>query len=439
MVDGTPQSRSSRPASPFDAVEAGLRADGRLDDAFAVSAPAAAQPGEPRSILLTGATGFLGAFLLSELLRQTTATVHCLVRAPTPDEGLARLAHVQRHYELPDALPSDRVHAVCGDLAQPRLGLAEADYTRLAHTVDTIVHGAAAMNFYQPYEALRDTNVGGTRSVLQFAVTGPTKALHYISSSGVFDARSYLGKIVRETDVPERCDDSVTGYTQSKWVAERLVVAARDRCLPVCVHRPPFIVGHSETGVVDLDNLIVRMMVGCIQGGFWPDEWSPLDIIPVDYVSRAVARLVREPASAERTLHYAGARGLRLADIGRALQAAGYDLELRPFAEWKQELRRFSRQPQNALRPLAPLFLKANARLAKPVPDAFLQPPRPRFDSAATRAFLGGLGVPAPAMDDQLFARYCDYFVRVGWAPPAIETQRGAAAPAPAALPQANA
>ena len=171
----------------------------------------------------------------------------------------------------------------------------------------------------------------------------------------------------------------------------------------------------------------------------WPDECSPLDIIPVDYVSRAVARLVREPASAERTLHYAGARGLRLADIGRALQAAGYDLELRPFAEWKQELRRFSRQPQNALRPLAPLFLKANARLAKPVPDAFLQPPRPRFDSAATRAFLGGLGVPAPAMDDQLFARYCDYFVRVGWAPPAIETQRGAAAPAPAALPQANA
>lgn len=415
--------RGGGSSSPFDPMEAALRADSELGPDFAVDSTAIALDA-PRAVFLTGATGFLGAFLIHELLRQTEAEIHCLTRAATPTEGLVRIERAMRGYELLGELPLSRVHAVCGDLTRPGLGLSPADHARMAGAIDTIIHGGAEMNFYSSYEALKPANVDGTREVLRLAATGVAKRLHYISSSGVFDSRSYGGKIVRESDQPRQCTGSVTGYTQSKWVAENLAIAAGNRGLPVTVHRPPFIVGDSRTGVVNLENLIVKMMVGCIQGGFWPDEWWPVDIVPVDYVSRAVVRLLLEPASVGETYHYVPAHGLRVADIGRALRTNGYGIELLPYAEWRHELRRFARSRHNALRPLAPLFLKPSRRLAAPVPDAFMQPPRPIFDGSVTRERLSALGLGPPELNDALFSRYCAYFIRAGWVPRPVETRR---------------
>jgi thioester reductase-like protein len=403
---------------PADATEERMRADAQWHEPFAVPTAADFAAGEPAAILLTGATGFLGTFVLDELLRQTQAEIFCLVRASSPAKGLARIERARRHYELPGELPPGRVHAVCGDLLHPQFGLNEADYVRLARTLDAVIHGAAAMNFYQGYETLKPANVDGTREILRFATRGRPKRLHHISSAGVFDSRSYSGRLVRESDDPLLCEGSVTGYTQTKWVAERLMLAARERGLPVSIHRPPFITGHAENGVVDLDNLIVKMMAGCLQSGLWPDEPEPVDLAPVDYVSRAIVRVVREPSLAGRTWHYDGARRLRWADIGLAMRASGYALELMPYAEWKRELRQFSRAPQNALRPLVPLFLKTSRRLGRSVTDFYVQPPRPQFSGAATRALLAQRGVAIPDLGDRMFGCYCDYIIRAGWAPP---------------------
>jgi len=414
-------------ASPFEASEPRLQADAILPDGFAVPAGAGALVPAPRAIFLTGATGFLGAHLLDDLLRETDAEIFCLTRAASPGKGLARIERARHQYELPGELPPGRVHAVCGELEQPHFGLGDADYLRLTQTLDLVVHGAATMNFYQGYEKLRAANVLGTLEVLRFAVRGRVKPLHYISSSGVFDSMSYWGRMVTEADRPLHCDRSVTGYTQTKWVAERLVLAARDRGLPVCVHRPPFIMGHGETGVVALDNLVVKLMAGSLQGGIWPDDPAIMDLAPVDFVSRSVVRLLREPTAYGRVLHLVPADSPSLGGIGRRLAAgAGYRLDFRSYAHWKQELRHFARRDGNALRPLAPFFLKSSRRLGRPVPEAFLQPPRPSFDGAATRAYLRGLGLPVPAMDDALFGRYAAYFVRAGWAPPAPARDRAA-------------
>jgi len=415
MSDCAQPHQSSRQVAASDATEPGLQADAALDASFAVPPCAAAFSAEPREILLTGASGFLGAFVLDALIRETSARVRCLVRAPAPAAAFERLVLSRRRFGVDGDLPRDRVEAVCGDLALPGLGISEAEHAALARNADTIIHVGAAMNFYQSYEALRPANVGGTGEILRLAVRDHTKVLHYVSSSGVFEARSYLGMTVRESDQPARCDHSVTGYTQSKWVAERLVAAARGRGLPVCIHRPPFITGHSVTGAVDFDNLMTRMMVGCIQGGSWPDESAPVDLVPVDYVSGGLVRILCRPECIGRTFHYAGRRSLQWADIGRALRDCGFALDLPPFGEWKREMRRFVRSRDNALRPLAPFFLKTNPRLAEPSPDAFIEPRRPRFDGAATRELLAGLGVEAPDLDTPLFVTYCDYFQRSGW------------------------
>ncbi|HMD62268.1 MAG TPA: thioester reductase domain-containing protein [Opitutaceae bacterium] len=415
-----------------------MHSDKVLDPSFVVVDGSERPIAGPSAILLTGATGFLGSFILNDLLDRTDAEIFCLTRDPSAAAGRARVAQNLRDCELRDGLPQGRLHVFHGDVLKPCLGLAEADYRSLAREIDGVVHSAAVINFYHPYERLRAANVGGTREILAFANQGRAKILHYISSSGVFDSRPYWGSVVRESDRPLQCDKGVTGYTQSKWVAECLVAAARDRGLPVCIHRPPFITGHSQSGVVGLDNLIVRMMVGCIQGGFWPDVWSPVDLVPVDYVSRAVATLVGDPMSLGRTFHYGAPGGLRWADIGRALLAAGFGVEMTPYGRWKQELRRFTRVGQNALRPLAPLFLKPNPRLAKPVPDVFIQPPRPFFDSTVTREYLSSLGIDTPVLDQGLFARYCDFFMRKGWVAPRVEIQLGADGLAAPAAPRSH-
>ncbi|HVS51201.1 MAG TPA: thioester reductase domain-containing protein [Opitutaceae bacterium] len=420
-------------SASLNETEIAMRADARLQEPFAVPADGELTGGEPKAILLTGATGFLGTFLLAELLRETAAEIFCLVRAASPAKGLARIERARRHYEQPGELPPGRVHAVCGDLLHPCFGLAEPDYVRLARTLDTVIHGAAAMNFYQAYETLRPANVGGTREILRFATHGRAKVLHYVSSAGVFDSPAYSGQLVRESDEPEHCAGSVTGYTQTKWVAERLVLAARERGLPATIHRPPFITGHSETGVVDGDNLIVKMMAGCIQSGVWLDEPEPVDFVPVDYVSRAVVRLLCTPGIEGRTWHYDGTRRLRWADIGLAMRANGYAMELIPYPRWKQELRQFARAPANALRPLVPLFLKVNRRLGRSVTDFYLEPPRPHFNGAATRAFLAQRGIAIPDLGDRMFGGYCDYMVRAGWAPPTPGARAaGAFVPPPA-------
>jgi thioester reductase-like protein len=158
--------------------------------------PTADEAEWPEAVLLTGATGFLGVFLLLELLKQTTATIHCLVRGDDPQTARARLLRVleaalppgttrttrtTRHtHDTHDTTRHDthgtrarageerdggewgRVEVVCGDLSRERLGLGEEQFAELANRVDAIYHNGAVVNSVLPYSALRQENVGST-------------------------------------------------------------------------------------------------------------------------------------------------------------------------------------------------------------------------------------------------------------------------------------
>jgi acyl carrier protein len=111
------------------------------------------QVSHPKHILLTGATGFLGAFLLKELLQQTEAHIYCLVRAANRSEGLSRLQTTLEKYQLwHPAFNHSRIIPILGDLAQPLLGLAPQEFARLAAQIDTIYHNGADVNFFKSYQ-----------------------------------------------------------------------------------------------------------------------------------------------------------------------------------------------------------------------------------------------------------------------------------------------
>jgi hypothetical protein len=205
------------------------------------------------------------------------------------------------------------------------------------------------------------------------------------------------------------------GYTQTKWVAEQLVQQARARGVPASVYRPPFIMGDARTGMVDAENIVVKMLIGSIQGGYWPDVETDVEMVPVDALSRAIVHFVQDPACLGRTFHLTSPQRMRWAGIGRAARSYGYPLEPVSYEEWSRRLAVFGRRPGNALRPLLRFYTKVTSRAGIPVPEVFASTPRPIFDSTATQALLAPAGLVPPPMTAALFATYLAFFVRRGW------------------------
>src|SRR5690606_39948030 len=141
--------------------------------------------GPVTDVLLTGATGFLGAYLLRELLDRTTARVWCLVRAASAEHGMARIHTTLGNYRLWEPEFATRIVPVPGDLAAPGLGLSALDRTRLVEQVQVIYHNGARVNHLEPYARLRQANVVGTRKILRLSTPGHAKPLHFVSTTEI--------------------------------------------------------------------------------------------------------------------------------------------------------------------------------------------------------------------------------------------------------------
>jgi acyl transferase domain-containing protein/nucleoside-diphosphate-sugar epimerase len=227
------------------------REDIRLEPDLRLPASRAAGHTDPGTVLLTGASGFLGNFLLRELLQQTSATVECLVRAPDPAAGLARLTAGLHRYGLLEDADLSRVRVLPGDFAQDGLGLPAAEYDRLARTVDVIYHNGAKVSFLEPYPLIRKTNVKGVHEILRLAGEHRLKTVHHVSTIAVFDCDALADVTIAAEDTDlSRGGGFHGGYDESKWVAERILGLAREAGFPVTVFRPGNIAGHSRTGVV---------------------------------------------------------------------------------------------------------------------------------------------------------------------------------------------
>src|SRR5262245_3420154 len=135
-----------------------------------------------RAVLLTGSTGFLGAYILAEALLTTDAHLYCLVRPKQDMSGKARVEQQLRHLELWRndhhwlSAFAERVHVVGGDVILPRLGVPDASFETLARTIDCIIHCAAYVNFIYPYEALKGTNVLGVHEIIRFRLSRADQA-----------------------------------------------------------------------------------------------------------------------------------------------------------------------------------------------------------------------------------------------------------------------
>ena len=244
----------------------------------------------PEHILLTGATGFVGGQLLHDLLAGTAATVHCLVRAGNPAAARKRVTVALREYRLWNDDLAARIVAVPGDLSRPRLGLEDEAYQRLAEVVDVVVHNGALVNLAFGYDAHRAANVVGIAEILRLATALRTVPVHFVSTLGVFPAvapgERFLERPVPESTLP------ADGYSQSKWVGERLMAQAASRGIPVAVYRLGEVMANSITGVPSRRGLPDLLVRACLTVGACFTSPITMDYTPVDQVGALVTAAV---------------------------------------------------------------------------------------------------------------------------------------------------
>ncbi|MFF9106483.1 thioester reductase domain-containing protein [Streptomyces rubrogriseus] len=362
---------------------------------------------DPREILLTGASGFLGAFLLRDLMRNTTARVHCLVRGADEAAAMERLKANAQWYRVWDDIDPERISVVLGDLAKPRLGLGEEGFDTLARRVDVVYHNGARVHWLLPYEALKPSNVTGTEEVLRLAARHRTVPVHYVSTVGVFDGVREPGVPLRVTDPTGPAAALPSGYLRSKWVAEQVIEVARDRGLPVSVYRVDVISGDQVNGACQTRDFVWLTLKGLIQARSVPKGTEGrFHLLPVDYVSAAITGISRQPGTVGRTFHLFNRSSLALSQCVEFLRSLGYELDEADWDTWSQIVT----SGDNALLPLLDAFEMMTSDT-----DGFYPP----IDTAETVAALEGTGIGIPVLTRELFEKYVAFFVEEGHFPAA--------------------
>jgi thioester reductase-like protein len=359
------------------------------------------------NLFITGATGFLGAFILEGLLKRTEGHIHCLVRATDSHVGMQRIRDNLQKYGLWQDSYSQRITVLLGDLARSQLGLSDQTFQKLGKEMDVIYHNAAHLNFIYPYKGLKAVNVESTRDIIRLATLSQLKPIHHISSTCVFSSSYYTQKTVYEHESVDHIEGMKLGYCQSKWVAEQLVLEAGRRGVPVSVYRSSLVSGHSKTGVWNTNDFTCRLIKGCIQTKYAPDwDWQ-FDIAPVNYVTEAIVYLSTQTTSQGQNFHLVNPQRWHWREFIQWLPTFGYAVQIIPYNQWLDKIQQTQSTPDTPLHPLLP-FLST-----RPYDES----KQPRIDSQATREMLAEGGIVCPAVDSALMETYFTAFVQQGFLP----------------------
>jgi thioester reductase-like protein len=290
-----------------------------------------------------------------------------------------------------------------GDLGTPRFGLTAEQYHQLTQQVEAIYHNGAMVNFVYPYESHKAANVQGTEQILRLAVEGPLKAVHFVSTLSVFHTGHHNdGTVFAEQDRLEEVGVPFGGYAQSKWVAEKLVMTAVQRNIPAAIYRPGLVSGDSGTGAWNTDDMMTTMAQASLAIGAVPDLDVQVDIVPVDYVSRAIVALSARADSMGGIFHLANTRPMDYRDLLDWIREQGMPVERVPFIEWRQRLGELmTAVGGESVAAFAPLLEEVTA-------DQIFMP---TIDCTNTVRGLEGSGLACPAVSPRLLETYFYYLL----------------------------
>lgn len=416
-------------ASAVESARAGtLNADGAahvdLRADTAVGVPIQAELGcgtswaAPSHVFLTGATGFLGIYLLRELLATTGATVHCLVRADDAHHAMKRIQSNARRYlndDLDEYRASGRISVVPGDLDQPQLGLSDEAFEHFAKVVDVIHHPGGLVNFIYPYSHMRPTNVEGTREIIRMASRYRNIPIHYVSTMAVVSGFGTAGvrQVTEETPLahPDRLS---VGYVESKWVAEGLLLNAAKEGLPVAIYRAADISGDRVTGAWNTATEMCAMKKFIVDTGTSPIAELPLDYTPVDCYAAALVHIASSQLPAGEIYHLTNPGKVNVSLLVERLRAHGHTIREIPWEQWIDHIVTTAiEQPDHPMTPFAPLFIDRCSTGEMSVAEMYLETTFPVFSRNNVENALRGSGIEIPPVDSDMLDRYIRYLTSI--------------------------
>ena len=343
---------------------------------------------------VTGATGFIGRHLVAELIEHRSDDVYVLVR----EASLERFDRLRRQCG-----DTERLKPVIGELSADGLGVVEDWVDAHRGTIDHVFHLAALYDMTASAARNDELNVAGTRNALAFAGAVGAGVFHHVSSiavAGCFRGRFDEQMFAEGQSLP-------SAYHRTKYESERIV---RDESsVPWRIYRPAIVVGHSETGAMDkvdgpyyFFGLLKRMRDSLPQ-------WAPLvgidlgqtNIVPVDYVARAMDHLAHKPGLDGRAFHLVNPEPQATVDVVNTFARAA-------------KAPRFALQVDKRLTGLVPSTFVRRA-LSNPASRIVLRNTIERFgvpaevvehlsipttfDDAATERELSGSGIACPDLE----------------------------------------
>ncbi|MEK7469912.1 MAG: thioester reductase domain-containing protein [Planctomycetota bacterium] len=370
-----------------------------------------ASPAAISNVLLTGASGFFGPFLLKSLLEATPYTYSILTRATDPVHGLDRIRAVLRRANLWTQAVEDqlgrRVRILCGDISRHNLGLPSEQWKALTTQVQAVCHNAALVNYVLNYDALRPHNVDGTRELLRFAATGVPKEFHLVSSTFIHGWTSK--KTLLETDHNLEMMNLDFGYSQSKWVAEQLVYAAGKQGLKIRVYRPSLI-SASADGIGGRDDISIRLLSFMIQHGVAVNARNQISFLPVDIAAHNIAAIFSQRETRAETFHVTVDDYYNMMDVTRTItRDYGYPFTYYEIPEFVEQMnRRCTRE--DLLYPLVDFFNAAQDKVAA------MQHKRYSNEEYRRARATTGKARPDPSLD-QTVSWLVQYMLREGIIP----------------------
>lgn len=365
------------------------------------------RPGDAEAALLTGATGFLGPFMLTELLEQTGLPITVLARGRDCGHAHQRVVAALESAGLyPRAVRAgltERLTTWASDLSLERLGLAQHQLAHLADTRYHIFHNGALVDYVKSYDAMRPANVEGTARLLALAAGGAPKQFCHVSTTFVFGWTRR--RVLLETDHNSQMSGLTFGYAQTKWVAETLVRSAGARGLRVAIFRPS-LVSVSEEGVGDCDDVAARLIAFMIRYGIAVDATNQLSLLPVDHVAKSIVAIAAGRNDGNQTFHLTASTYYSITDVVRHIESqCGFRFAYLSIDDFMGRLNALA-TPKDPVFPLLDFFNRA----APHVNRMALK----RYDNAGFRRASCVIAANEPSLAE-IAARVVGFIRKVGW------------------------
>jgi thioester reductase-like protein len=311
-------------------------------------------------VFITGTTGFVGAFLLAELLTTYPSQCKfvCLVRCDVSINPLDRIHETMSFYQIWKDDYQQRIIPVRGDLAHIHFGLDDETYQSFVHQIDMIFHCGATVNFLFPYNQLYGPNVFGTREIIHFATYNSSACIpiQYISTISVLSPGIDKEISINETS-PDRL---VGGYAQSKWVAEKLISKASNCGVSVVIYRLGLICADSRSGACNPHDLYTLLFDGMMKMSCYPESaiHKHLNGLPVDFTAKSIVYLSSIGADGYDKIYHVinPIDEIRFEDMIDGMCRCGIEMKSVSHEEWKMKLRTMSDQ-KNALESVSKFFV----------------------------------------------------------------------------------